>query len=193
MLLSELKSGGETFQVGIGEIRNTSRLEASELIRIAREESTDVQALQLLAAENIAGAIHLLSAVQNALNAWTGKYAISKTLDVEIILYSSAQNQINRALKTMGLQGTPESVAVVIVGDTSDIVHATDQRLVSRIGPEAEPMFSASEPRVQQIMSLFNITDDEIRSLVTGDSLQDRLEALGRCVASRISTVAIDT
>ncbi|MCF2137429.1 MAG: hypothetical protein K9W43_09375 [Candidatus Thorarchaeota archaeon] len=192
MLLEEFTRAGDLFHVGITEIQNQSSLEAPKLVTVAHDASTDLLAVQFLSAENIAGPIHLLSAVQNALNAWTGGYAISKSLDVEIILYSSAQNQIGRAFERMGLHGTPETVATVLVGDTVEAVEQVLAKLVQRIGPEVHTPFKAEDARIQRVMALFDITDEEISMLLTGVSLQERLDALGRCVASRVSTVAVN-
>ncbi|MHA1770838.1 MAG: KEOPS complex subunit Cgi121 [Candidatus Thorarchaeota archaeon] len=192
MLLEEFTIAGDLFHVGITEIRNRLSLEASKLVTIARDMSADLLAVQFLSAENIAGAIHLLSAVQNALNAWTGGYAISKSLDVEIIVYASAQNQIGRAFDHMGLHGTPETIAAVLVADTVASVEQVLGTIVQHIGPEVHTPFKAEEARIQRVKAMFDITGKEISMFLTGDSLQERLDALGRCVASRVSTVAVE-
>ncbi|MHA1924807.1 MAG: hypothetical protein ACW974_02730, partial [Candidatus Thorarchaeota archaeon] len=73
----------EVFHVGIGELTNSKALSKDKMVSLASEKNEGIIAVQLLDSALVAGELHLLSATQNALNAWKGTYAISRSLDVE--------------------------------------------------------------------------------------------------------------
>ncbi len=103
--------------VGISEIHNSNNLTQEELLDIAKSMSNDSLTVQLMNGLLIADDAHLLSAAQNAVNAQSGKYMLSRTLDVEIIVYASAQRQIGRALDELGVYDSVKNVAVVVIGN----------------------------------------------------------------------------
>ncbi|MHA1740940.1 MAG: KEOPS complex subunit Cgi121 [Candidatus Thorarchaeota archaeon] len=192
MLIEELQHGEDTYHVGIAVLQNEMRLGTTQIVSIAKELASDVLAIQFLNPVPIAGHIHLLSAVQNALNAWFGGYAISRSLDVEIVVYASAQRQISRALEWFGVRDDMKHVAVIVVG-SADAVRNVLNRLRETIGSELTDPFPLSEERYAQIASVFDISPSEVETIASGTSLTERFEALARCVVSRVSMLALDT
>ncbi|MHA1859207.1 MAG: KEOPS complex subunit Cgi121 [Candidatus Thorarchaeota archaeon] len=192
MLIEELQHGENTYHVGIAVLQNEKQLATAQIVSIAKELAGDVLAIQFLNPVPIAGHIHLLSAVQNALNAWLGGYAISRSLDVEIILYASAQRQISRALELFGVRDDMKHIAVIVVG-SADAVRGISDRLNETIGSELTDPLPVSEERYAQIASVFDISPSEVETIASGTSLKERFEALARCVVSRVSMLALDT
>jgi len=192
LLIEELQHGEDTYHVGIAVLQNEKQLATAQIVSMAKELAGDVLAIQLLNPVPIAGHIHLLSAVQNALNAWLGGYAISRSLDVEIVLYASAQRQISRALELFGVRDDMKHIAVIVVG-SADAVRGISDRLRESIGSELADPFPLSEERYAQIASVFDISPSEVETIASGTSLRDRFEALARCVVSRVSMLALDT
>ena len=159
-----------------------------ELINLALSLSNDSITIQFLNGLLIVDENHLLSAAQNAINAKNGNYMLSRSLDVEIIVFASAQRQIGKALDALGVFDGLSEIAVVVVGPNPDSV----QSLLKVIGGEIIPPFAATEERIERIKDHYEITDTEIKAILDSDKLESKLSALSRCVVSRVSLVAFD-
>ncbi|MHA2386043.1 MAG: KEOPS complex subunit Cgi121 [Candidatus Thorarchaeota archaeon] len=183
----------EVFHVGIGELANAKSLSKDEMVSLASEKKDGIIAIQLLDSTLVAGEVHLLSATQNALNAWKGTYAISRSLDVEILLYASGQHQIGVAIDKLGIRYESTSVAAVVLAvDESNLKSHVDY-LVDKLGPEVQPPFVPTEERIQNVMMHFGINEAEIAAVASSDSLEARYQALSGCVTSRVSMVALES
>lgn len=179
--------------VGIAEIRNERNLTKKELLRIALNASDRAMVVQLLNASMIVDAQHLLSAAQNAVNAWYGGYAQARTLDIEIAVFASGQKQIGRALEIFGVADGLESIAVVIVDDTKENVRNCSLLMQNGIGSISENQFPATENRLKNIMLHFEIPALELQAMIESNDLPSKQEALSKCVASRVSSVALES
>ena len=183
----------EVFHVGIGELTNAKALSKDEMVSLASEKTKGIIAVQLIDSPLIAGEVHLLSATQNALNAWKGTYAIARSLDVEILLYASGQHQIGVALDKLGIKDESKSVAAVILAaDESSLMNHVGH-LVDRLGPEVQHPFAPTEEQIQYVMMHFGINETEINAVASSDSLEARYQALSGCVTSRVSMVALES
>ena len=78
--------------------------------------SSDSLTVQFMNGLLIADDIHLLSAAQNAVNALSGKYMLSRSLDVELLVYASAQRQIGKAIDELGVYDGRDHIAAVLFG-----------------------------------------------------------------------------
>jgi tRNA threonylcarbamoyladenosine modification (KEOPS) complex Cgi121 subunit len=179
--------------VGIAEIHNSNHLKQSDLIHLAKSLSSDSLMVQLMNGLLIADETHLLSAAQNALNAKQGKYMHSRSLDVEIIVFASAQRQIGRALDALGIYDDIDEIAVVVVGTDPSSVEDCIRDLTDKIGIETIPPFVATSERLARIKDHYQISDKEIGAISESDKIDSQLAALSRCIVSRISLVAFDS
>lgn len=193
MRIELLKSNDVVNVVGISEIHNSNNLTQDELLDLAKSMSSDSLALQLMNGLLIADASHLLSAAQNAVNALSGKYMLSRSLDVEIIVYASAQRQIGRALDELGVYDGLEHVAVVMIGKDRKSVEQSLEEITKKVGKEFSNPFEGNKERNERIMKHFNIDEKEILTFTESDDDLERQKALSRCIVSRVSLVAIDT
>ncbi len=193
MRIEQLGNDGKTKVVGISEFHNSKNLKQEELIQLAASLSSDAITVQLLNGRLIADEIHLLSAVQNAINAQHGEYMLSRSLDVEIIIFASAQRQIGKALDTLGVYDGLDEIAVVVVGFDVESVEKIILDLAKQIGKEILPPFPATNERVERIKDHYQIDDKEINTISDSRTIESRLSALSRCLVSRVSLVAIDT
>jgi tRNA threonylcarbamoyladenosine modification (KEOPS) complex Cgi121 subunit len=179
--------------VGITELHNSNNLAQDELIRLATSISSDSITTQLLNGLLISGVPHLLSAAQNAINAQKGDYMLSRSLDVEIIVFASTQRQIGKALELLGVYDGLEEIAVVIVGNNVSIVKEAIQSLTEKIGQELVPPFKPTKDRFERIKNQFQISKEEIKAISDSNDVESQLSALSRCIASRVSLVAFDS
>jgi tRNA threonylcarbamoyladenosine modification (KEOPS) complex Cgi121 subunit len=118
---------------------------------------------------------------------------LSRSLDVEIIVYASAQKQIGRAFDTLGVFDGLNEVAVTVVGTSVDSVKEAIQDLINKIGEETNPSFVATTERIDRIKDHFQIEDKELEAITDSDDAKSKLRALSRCLVSRVSLVAFDS
>ncbi len=192
-MFEEIVTGNETFSIAVGELVNTGLKSKSELIRSFTSNNTRLLAVVLLNPENIVGPLHLVSAAENALNAWHGGYAVARTLDMEILRFASGQRQISSALDIIGPRDGMPSVAVVVLGIDREAVSECTAVLTSTIGPDTQTPFAPDLSRLRRIMSIFDISETELRSIANSEELTDLHQALTRCVVGRVSLVAIES
>ena len=179
--------------VGMSEIQNSNRLTQDELLSLAKSLSSDSIVVQLMNGKLIADETHLLSAAQNALNAQNGGYMLSRSLDVEIIVYASAQRQIGRALEELGVYDDLEHIAAVTIGSDKKTVEQTLRNMGEKIGTEFSNPFEASKERYDRIREHFKIEEKEISTFTESNDVMERQKALSRCIVSRVSLVAFDS
>ena len=193
MRIEQLSIDHDNKVIGIAELQNSNNLTQKNLIQLAAGLSNDSLTVQLLNGLLIADEIHLLSATQNALNAEFGNYMLSRSLDVEIIVFASTQRQIGKALDTLGVYDGLREIAVVVVGPDVMSVEETILNLAKNLGEETIPPFPATEERLNRIKSHYEISDREINCISESDELSSQMSALSRCLVSRVSLVAFDS
>ena len=193
MRIEQLEDENNVEVIGITELHNSNHLKQDELIQLAKSLSSGSLAVQLLNGLLIADETHLLSAVQNAINAKRGDYMLSRSLDVEIIVFASAQRQIGRALDELGVYDGLDEIAAVVVGTDTSVVEDTIRDLTGKIGNEVIPAFAATNERIERIKDHYQINDKEIRAISDSDKIESQLAALSRCLVSRVSLVAFDS
>ncbi len=191
--IEQLENEGNDTFIGIAELQNSKGLKQDQLIQLATSISNESLTVQLLNGKLVADETHLLSAVQNAVNAKNGGYMLSRSLDVEIIVYASAQKQIGRAFDTLGVSDGLNEVAVTVVGTNIDSVKEVVRDLIDKIGNETIPSFAATNERIDRIKDHYQITDKELETIADSDDAKSQLKALSRCLVSRVSLVAFDS
>jgi KEOPS complex subunit Cgi121 len=113
--------------------------------------------IQLLRAQGIAGKKHLLQATIQALKAFNRNENMAKDLGLEICVRASAQRQISRALKILGLGKGNMEICAVAVDCDPDVGQALDELL----GPRTEDVFKIDIPAISK---LYKISPAEIET-----------------------------
>jgi len=80
----------------------------------------NLKAAQILDNRYIWGKKHILSAIWHALKAYQNNRMISKTLSMEILLYTAGFRQIKKAVELLGIRGSTEEVVGIIIGEKQD-------------------------------------------------------------------------
>ena len=91
--------GDSEWNVSIAGVKDVQFNDIDELIGKVRKVSSD-HPFQLFNAEKVAGWKHLYFAAINAVKTFETGSAISKSLDVEIMLYAACLDQISKAFRT---------------------------------------------------------------------------------------------
>ncbi|MHA1942796.1 MAG: KEOPS complex subunit Cgi121 [Candidatus Thorarchaeota archaeon] len=193
MRIELLKSNDVENIVGISEIHNSNNLTQDQLLDFAKSMSSDSLTVQFMNGLLIADDIHLLSAAQNAVNALSGKYMLSRSLDVELIVYASAQRQIGKALDELGVYDGLDHIAAVVIGNDQKIVRQTLEEIIKKLGKEFSIPFEGSKERFDRVKIHFKINEKEIRTFTDSKDNRAQQRALSKCVVSRVSLVSIDT
>lgn len=125
--------------------------------------------IQLLNAEAIASKNHILHGVNQAILAFNRGENLAKDLSVEIVLRCSAQRQISKAFKILGLsEGEMELCAVLINCDDY-----TDE--LESIFIRDDDVLIADESKLKEI---YKISDVELDNLSVEDIIIDRITKL---------------
>jgi tRNA threonylcarbamoyladenosine modification (KEOPS) complex Cgi121 subunit len=177
--------------IGISENKNSRGLDTDALLDLAKSLSNSVLAFQFFNSKMIIDELHLLSGAQNAVNALKGDYMISRSLDVEIILYASAQRQIGRALDLMGVTDQLSIVGIVCIDEDEKKVRNCLVDAAKEVGEEISPMFNPTPEKILSLMEVFEITELEMKQFTDDDDLASRTKALSKCIVSRVSQVAL--
>ncbi len=189
LLIEKLAIKNGELCIGISENKNSRGLDTDKLLELAKSFSKSVLAFQFFNSMMIVDEMHLLSGAQNAVNALKGDYMISRTLDVELVVYVSAQRQIGRALDIMGVNDELSSVGVVCIDEDEKKVRDCLMGVVEKIGEQISPMFSPTSEKIKSLMQNFGITELEMKQFKDSDDLATRNQALSKCVVSRVSQV----
>lgn len=154
-----------------------------------RTETKEV-AIQFFDANYVAGREHLYFAALNALNAFERRTNISKNLEIEALLYASAQRQIQKAVKMLGIKQESTEIAALVIS-RNGAKKANSLRLVSEIviGERDDSVLDLTDKKIAKIRKLFNISDIEFETKLEREGLEK--EALIDLVIERMALLAI--
>jgi KEOPS complex subunit Cgi121 len=192
VILETVKYEDEIYWTGIAELSNSSHMGTDTLVKLASERDAGIHAIQFLDSSLIVSIGHLLSAAQNAVNAWKGDYMLTRGLNAEILVYASAQRQISRAIENLGIRDGLQRIALVVVGGGKKDVRNVISKMVTKVGEEIKIAFVPDRERLERIMLHYGVNEKEIKALTDSNEIEIWAETLSRCVASRVSLVALD-
>jgi KEOPS complex subunit Cgi121 len=163
-LLKSIEEAGK--YVEITGFRNVGIKDAEEFVKAARKGTPKSGWVQFFDAELVATWQHLYFAVLNALLAFRSGRNVSKSVAMEAMLYASAQRQISKALRLIGVKRDSKNVAVVVLGESPASVEALLSAVAKRVGVEPdESVLSVSEEKARRIRQAFGITEREMEAV----------------------------
>lgn len=135
-----------------------------------------VVAIQFFDARLIATWEHLYFAVLNALTAFKNGVNISKSLAMEILLFASAERQIRKATKLVGIEPSTSEIAVVLVDNQRGNLKSVCSEISTRVnGRHADSVLDLSPNKVEMVKKAFEISDLELETAARKDSLRKAL------------------
>ncbi|MEM2094256.1 MAG: KEOPS complex subunit Cgi121 [Candidatus Bathyarchaeia archaeon] len=130
------------------------------------KEAVQPSLVQLFDADSVAGHIHIVFATINSLKAFMQGRRIANSLDVEILLYVSAQRQISKAIEKVGLRVDTARVAAVIIADDDKHLEEAGKRLDSVIpGRRDDSVLDISESKIARLMELYDVNELEMQAV----------------------------
>jgi tRNA threonylcarbamoyladenosine modification (KEOPS) complex Cgi121 subunit len=167
--------------------RNIRFAQAEAFLKTERKKTSHAD-IQFYDAILIATYQHLYFAILNALQAFKNKTNISKSLSMETMLYASAQRQIQKAIQRCGIKPETTCMAVVIIGENPAQVETLLQAVTACLGVKPdERVLGMSKVKEKKIKETFQITDEELKTVIKNNKLD---EALVNLVIERVALLA---
>ncbi|AUB54840.1 MULTISPECIES: KEOPS complex subunit Cgi121 [Methanobacterium] len=139
-----------------GEITDTKEI-MDYLMDISVECNSGKCTIQLINARGIAGEKHILQATLQAIKAFERNKNMAKDLGLEICVRASAQRQISRALKILGIGNGKMDICMVAVD--------CDEQVQKKVGEIlGERNHQVLKPDVNSLQELYEISPEEIES-----------------------------
>jgi KEOPS complex subunit Cgi121 len=122
---------------------------------------------QFFDADRVAGSMHLTYALLNALQAFNQRRNLSKSLEVEVLLYASGQRQIGKAIEMLGLRRDTTALALLLMGSSAKAINEAEAQLVDLVPGKRDDRVLAldREPKRSGLKALFDVTDLELAAL----------------------------
>jgi KEOPS complex subunit Cgi121 len=153
--------------------------DAEEFLKIINKEKPLGIDIQFFDAKLIARWQHLYFAALNALTAFKNKENISKSLAMETLLYASAQRQIRKAMEIMGIKPATPEIAVLIIGEKSDVMESALQVVSRHINAEHnDAVLELSKRKNELIRKTFGISEVELKTVMKKNNLEKAITSL---------------
>lgn len=154
---------------------------------IQKEKSSNVQ-IQFFDARFVATWQHLYFAALNALTAFENKRNISKSLAMESMLYASAQGQIRKAMKLLGIKPNMSEIAVLVIGENVESAISALSLVLKQVeGERDDTILELSREKAIAIRKIFDISDVELETVMGRDGFE---KALTNLVIERVALLA---
>lgn len=133
------------------------------------EIKRDGEIIQLLNADSIAGKNHIIHGVNQAFLAFERCENLAKDISVEIALRCSAQRQISKAFKILGLKEGEMNLCAILINcpdyseELSSIFTADDSVLI---------------PDDEKLMKVYGIGESEVENISVEEIIIDRITKL---------------
>jgi tRNA threonylcarbamoyladenosine modification (KEOPS) complex Cgi121 subunit len=125
-------------------------------------------AFQLFDADMVAGWRHLFFAAVNAIYAIQNCSAVSKSVDMETILYASCQDQISKAFTLMGLSQQVKNVGVLVISEDSAEAERIATEIAEHIGSPDDTVLDVTQEKFERLRAVFEVGDEALTT-VGGD------------------------
>ena len=156
--------------------RNVRIEDPKEFMKAVRKKEVHEITIQFFDADLVATWRHLYFAVLNAFLAIKNRENISKSLEVETLLYASAQRQISKAIDFIGVKQSSTSVATVILVDNPRSVGQVLAIVKELIRGELDDtVLELTESKIEKIRKAFDISDTEIETMSRKSSVEQTL------------------
>ena len=129
----------------------------------------DGEIIQLLNADSIASKNHIFHGVNQAFLAFERGENLAKDISVEIALRCSAQRQISKAFKILGLKEGKMNLCAVLINCDD---HTSE---LSSIFTSDE---SVLNPNYENLIKIYKISPDELENMSVEDVIIDRITKL---------------
>jgi len=143
--------------------------------------------LQILDATFIAGTNHALFATLNALNAFKQGNNLSSHIEVEVLLYLSAQRQISKAIELIGVKTHTHNIVIILLTSSREEAQRLELILEQSLsGQRDDSVIILDDNKRIPLMQAFNITPVQIQA-----TTKQGLEALEALIIEKSAMLAV--
>ena len=143
--------------------------------------------LQILDATFIAGTNHALFATLNALNAFKQGNNLSSHIEVEVLLYLSAQRQISKAIELIGVKTHTHNIVILLLTSSREEAQRLELILEQSLsGQRDDSVIILDENKRIPLMQAYNITPVQIQA-----TTKQGLEALEALIIEKSAMLAV--
>lgn len=160
------------------------------ILRTVREKYPAVS-LQFVDLDRVPGSRYLFVATLNALKSFHSKQSISKTLNMEILLYVSANRQIAEAIRLVGISSDTKRIAALAVGKTNEELSGA-ATLLNRELDQANSdalIDDWTTARMENVLSLFRIESRELNATIRKEESES--QAVERLAMERSALLTV--
>lgn len=141
-----------------------------------RNEKVPNVEIQFFDAQLVATWQHLYFAVLNALTAFKNRENISRNLAMETMLYASAQRQIRKAMRFLGITRRSSDIATIIVADKPDSAKTALSTVSKKLHAKPDDaVIELTREKEKAIRKAFDISEAELEAAGKRDGLQAAL------------------
>lgn len=159
------------------------------LLKTLSDEKPAQMDFQLFDARLVATWEHLYFAALNALVVFRSKRSISKSVAIETLLFASAQDQIQKATRLLGVKPGSSDIAVLILGEQSEPIQSLLSTISENVGGKRDDrVLELSEEKFGSIRRFFGLSENQLRTAKRGGSLE---RALVDLVIEQMALVAV--
>lgn len=152
---------GSDWVVSIGGFRDVSVGDVEGFISRLRGAIPGVR-FQAFDADRVAGWRHLFFAAVNALGAFEGGRGISRSLEVEALLYASCRDQISQAFKVVGVSENTVNVALLVFGESPEGAEEPFKVVSKVIGVPDDSVLEVNGQKRDVLKSVFGVSNREL-------------------------------
>ena len=144
------------------------RIKSREILGWMQEQDITAQAFD---AESIAGSQHVYYAVVNALAAFRTGENFTRSLHMEILLYVSGQDQIEKGLQIVGLKDTASELCLVVVASSEEETNNFQERFQRHFNLRRDDSILEiqNEGKLSHLKEVFSISDRELKAAAKGE------------------------
>ena len=140
-----------------------------ETLNLINSIKKDDEIIQLLNADSIVSKNHIVHGVNQAFLAFERCENLAKDISVEIALRCSAQRQISKAFKILGLKEGEMNLCAILINCED---YTTE---LSSVFTPDENVFT---PDYEYLAEIYKISDDELNSMSMEEIIIDRITKL---------------
>jgi tRNA threonylcarbamoyladenosine modification (KEOPS) complex Cgi121 subunit len=149
------------YVVAIAGIRNFQSININNSMEQTRKIITP-NYVQFFNADLVAGWEHIYYAAVNAVKAFEVGINISKNLEIEILLYATCQDQINKGIQLLGVSSNTPRVAIMALGKNKDKITLLCEKMVKEYGLPDDTVLSINTKKYSNLKKVFQVSDKAI-------------------------------
>lgn len=146
--------------------------------------------VQLLSPRCLAGFDHIYFASLNALKAFKQGRNISRSPAMELAVYASAQRQIEKAIRYLGVKNSEGSVVIVALGPDKERVTSCVEAVAAMMGGRVQDSVIdiTGNEKLEYVKRFFGITDAEVEAVRRHG--EEEVKVVERLVVERMAVLS---